>query len=101
MVVKSLAGVWNEIACRRIHIKHYTKKILIIPSYQSYFFWFLFVVAFLLWRVSPLSSCPFRGFPRTQKSSVFCSSSVDFPSSGWDDFSTENKEDMCVEKKRL
>ena len=31
MVVKSLAGVWNEIACRRIHIKHYTKKIIDNP----------------------------------------------------------------------
>ena len=32
--------------------------------------------------------------------SVFCSSLVDFPFSGWDDFPTENKEDICVQKRR-
>ena len=41
----------------------------------------------------------FSEAPASVSFSVFCSSSVDFPFSGLDDFPTENKEDMYVHRK--
>ena len=59
----------------------------------------LLVIAGSSLEAESFSDDNFSEVPASVSFSVFCSSSVDFPFSGLDDFPTENKEDMHVHRK--